>query len=194
MATPAVVLPVTWAVWWVSWMVAAAWSDRAVSRAPRQQQILYRAVAAAGALLLFGPYRHAFESEGVLWHTPVALGWACTAIACAGLAFTWWARLHLGRLWSASVGRKAGHRLVDTGPYGLVRHPIYTGITLAAIGTAAMRGTVAGWLGAAIMTLGWYIKLQLEERFLREQLGADAYDDYARRVPMLVPWTGTRRR
>jgi protein-S-isoprenylcysteine O-methyltransferase Ste14 len=193
MFTPAVVLPVIWGVWWVSWMAAAAWSDRAVSRPPRHEQILYRALAAAGALLLFGSYRHAFASEVVLWHTPVPLAWACVAIACAGFAFTWWARFHLGRLWSASVGRKADHRLVDTGPYGMVRHPIYTGVTLASIGSAAMRGTIAGWLGAAVMTLGWYIKLRLEERFLREQLGADAYDDYTRRVPMLVPRPGSRR-
>ena len=109
------------------------------------------------------------------------------AVAGLGSTFTWWARVHLGRLWSSNVGRKADYRIVETGPYGIVRHPIYTGITLASFATAGMRGTVAGWLGAAVMTLGWTVKANLEEAFLREQLGAEAYADYARRVPMLVP-------
>jgi protein-S-isoprenylcysteine O-methyltransferase Ste14 len=191
MLTPDLVMPALWAVWWISWLAAAAWSDRAAARPPGQKQILYRMLAAAGALLLFGPYRHEFRSELVLWRTPVALSWTLIAIACIGLTFTWWARIHLGRLWSPSVGRKADHRVVDTGPYGIVRHPIYTGIILASLATAAMRGTVTGWAGAAVMTLGWWIKARLEEGFLREQLGAEAYGEYARRVPMLVPRFGS---
>jgi protein-S-isoprenylcysteine O-methyltransferase Ste14 len=54
--------------------------------------------------------------------------------------------------------------------------------------TAALRGTAGAWLGVAVMTFGWYVKARLEERFLREQLGAEAYGAYARRVPMLVPF------
>jgi protein-S-isoprenylcysteine O-methyltransferase Ste14 len=73
-----------------------------------------------------------------------------------------------------------------------VRHPIYTGIILASVATAAMRGTALAWLGFCVMTAGWVIKARLEEAFLREQLGADAYGEYARRVPMLVPRPGRR--
>ena len=109
-----------WFVWWISWLAAAAWSDRAVKRPPRRSQIIYRVMAAAGAILLFGLYQHDLSAELVLWHTPVPAAWAMVAIACAGLLFTWWARVHLGRLWSSSVGRKADHRVVDTGPYALV--------------------------------------------------------------------------
>jgi protein-S-isoprenylcysteine O-methyltransferase Ste14 len=186
--TPQIALALVWTVWWLSWLAAAWWSDRAVSRPPRRQQILYRLCAMAGVVLLFGGYRHDFRSELVLWQTPDAIAWLMVAAAACGFAFTWWARLHLGRLWSANVGRKAGHRVVDTGPYGVVRHPIYTGITLASIATAAMRGTAAGWAGAAIMTAGWVIKARLEEDFLRQQLGIEAYDAYARRIPMLIPF------
>ena len=189
--TPDVVLPAVWAAWWLSWLAAAAWSDRPVTRPPRRRQIVYRLMAMAGVVLLFGPYRHEFRSELILWRTPIAVSWILVAIACAGLAFTWWARIHLGRLWSTSVTRKADHRIVDTGPYGIVRHPIYTGISLAAFATAVMRGTAAGWAGAAVMTLGWYVKARLEESFLREQLGAEAYGAYARRVPMPVPRLGS---
>ncbi len=187
MGTPEVALRILWFVWWITWLAAAAWSDRAVKRPPRRSQIIYRLLAAAGAILLFGLYRHDPRAEGLMWQTPLAIAWAMVAIAGTGLLFTWWARIHLGRLWSSSVGRKADHRVVDTGPYGLVRHPIYSGITLASIATAALRGTAAAWLGAAVMTLGWYVKARMEEGFLRDELGADAYDAYARRVPMLIP-------
>ena len=74
-----------------------------------------------------------------------------------------------------------------------MRHPIYTGIIIASVATAAMRGTAVAWLGACVMTSGWVIKARLEEEFLREQLGAKAYGEYARRVPMLAPLGGRRR-
>jgi protein-S-isoprenylcysteine O-methyltransferase Ste14 len=185
---PLIALSVLWVSWWLSWLVAALWRDRAAAKPPRRQEIAYRLFAVTGFLLLFGPYRHALRSEGILWHMPGPAAWLLVGVALAGFAFTWWARLHLGRLWSSSVGRKAGHHIIDSGPYGIVRHPIYTGITLATMATAAVRGTLAGWAGVTLLTIGWVIKARLEEAFLREQLGAQAYDAYARRVPMLVPF------
>ncbi len=190
--TPQATIVTLWLTWWVSWLAAAVWSDRPVKRPGQQHQIAYRLLAILGIVLLAGTYPHRFQQEIVLWRSPAALAWASTAIVLAGLLFTWWARIHLGRLWSSSVTRKADHRIVDTGPYGIVRHPIYTGITLAAIATATMRGTAVGWLGAGIMTVGWVVKARLEERFLREQLGEHPYAEYASRVPMLVPRPGRR--
>ena len=90
-----------WFVWWISWMAAAAWSDRAVKRPPRRHQIVYRLFAAVGAVLLFGLYRHDVRAEVILWLTPRWLAASMVVMAAAGLLFTWWARLHLGRLWSA---------------------------------------------------------------------------------------------
>ena len=114
--------------------------------------------------------------------------WACVALAAAGFAFCWWARLHLGRLWSANVARKADHKVIDSGPYALVRHPIYTGIIAASLAMMLTRGTAVGLLGFGFTVLSWYLKARLEERYLREQLGAVDYDAYAARVPMLVPF------
>jgi protein-S-isoprenylcysteine O-methyltransferase Ste14 len=188
MRAPQIVMTGLWVAWWLSWLAAAWWRDRAAAKPSRVRQIGYRLLAAAGMVLLFGSYRHAFESEVILWRTPEAAGWLLDVGALGGFAFTWWARVHLGRLWSSNVGRKAGHHVVDTGPYGIVRHPIYTGISVSAIATAVLRGTLAGWAGFAIMTIGWIVKARLEEEFLRAELGAGAYDAYARRVPMLVPF------
>ncbi len=193
MMTPEVTIQTIWLVWWVSWLAAAAWSDRAVKRPSARHQVLYRILAGLGAVLLFGLYRHDRRAEMILWRTPVALAWAMVWAVFAGLLFTWWARIHLGRLWSSSVTRKADHHVVDTGPYGIVRHPIYTGIIFASAATAAMRGTTLAWVGACVMTAGWVIKARLEEEFLRKELGAEAYGEYARRVPMLVPLTRRRR-
>jgi len=182
------VMAALWGVWWVSWLAAAFWSDRSVDRPPASNQMLYRLLAMAGLLLLFGAYDRGGDADVRLWQSGRAVDTAMIAAAAAGFAFTWWARLHIGRLWSSSVTRKSNHQIIDTGPYGIVRHPIYSGITLAAFATAVMRGTPLAFAGAAIMTAGWYVKARLEERFLRAQLGADRYGAYASRVPMLIPF------
>jgi protein-S-isoprenylcysteine O-methyltransferase Ste14 len=78
--------------------------------------------------------------------------------------------------------------VIDTGPYALVRHPIYTGIIAAIVATAAAQATVTGITGAALVVFGLWLKARAEERFLTAELGADAYGGYRRRVPMLVPF------
>ena len=85
--------------------------------------------------------------------------------------------------------QKAGHHVVDTGPYRLVRHPIYLGLIFAAFATAIEKGTSYALFGAAILTFGFYRKARREERFLRVELGEDAYDAYACKTAMLVPFT-----
>ena len=176
-----------WVVWWILWIAASAWSDRDVKAPPRRQHVSYRLLPVAGVFLLFGADGLTRSGEVTLWDTPRIVAWMMVAVAIAGFLFAGWARIHLGRLWSGIVSRKADHHIVDTGPYGIVRHPIYAGIIVASAATAAQRGTGQAWLGMAVMTLGWYIKARLEERFLRDELGP-AYDAYSRRVPMLVPF------
>ena len=182
-----------WIAWFVSWWLAAVWSNPTVKQPEARREIPYRLVVIVGIFLLAGLYPHHFSSEIILWRTGVSFGWAMVALAAAGFLFMWWARIYLGKLWSAGVRLKTGHHIVDTGPYGLVRHPIYTGIIVAGFASAFLRGTVAGFLGATLMTVSWYIKARVEERFLREQLGAESYDAYARRVPMLVPFLGGKK-
>ena len=123
-----------------------------------------------------------------LWVTPDAIGWWLFGVAAIGVLFMWWARIHLGVLWSGSVTRKDDHKIVDTGPYRIVRHPIYTGLLIGALAVALLLGTVNGFAGFALLWIGFFIKARLEERFLRQGLGAEPYDAYAARVPMLVPF------
>jgi protein-S-isoprenylcysteine O-methyltransferase Ste14 len=95
----------------------------------------------------------------------------------------------LGRLWSGFVSRKEGHRVVDTGPYRLVRHPIYTGIDAASFAVLVVKASPLALAGFVLVVWGYWLKARIEERFLREELGSEAYDAYARRVPMLVPFS-----
>jgi protein-S-isoprenylcysteine O-methyltransferase Ste14 len=175
-----------WGAWAVSWGAAALWSSRAVRRAGFAAEALYRIGLAVGAVMLLTPAWGIWTPR--LWEIGAAPGWGLVALAVLGFAFCWWARLHLGRLWSGSVTRKPDHIIVQSGPYGLVRHPIYTGLLLAIFATAAAEGTLLALAGTLVITASLYIKARLEERFLAAELGAAAYEAYRRRVPMLVPF------
>ncbi len=175
-----------WLFWLVSWLLAASWADPAQKRANFRSEARYRVLWLAGTALLFIP-AHGYVGRMRLWMPTLPEAWIRVALIAIGIAFAWWARLHLGRLWSATVMAKADHRVVDTGPYGLVRHPIYTGLLLSVFATAAVKGTIWGIAGAALLLVGIVVKARLEESFLRGELGT-AYIDYASRVPMLVPF------
>jgi protein-S-isoprenylcysteine O-methyltransferase Ste14 len=178
-----------WVVWALSWFAAAAWTNTTIKRAGLLRELPYRFLVLLGAYLLLGLHSSHYDLLYRFWRPLTGIaGWVLFLLVFAGLAFSWWARLYLGRMWSSSITRKSAHHVVDTGPYRFVRHPIYTGITVASLATAVMQGAPSTFLGAALMTAGWYIKARLEERFLREELGPEAYDSYARRVPMLVPF------
>ena len=176
-----------WILWLVSWLVASVWSSRTVKRAPIGPQLSDRVITVLGGVLLFTGLGRDDLAELRLWDLDANGAWSLTVVVALGLVFAWWARLHLGRLWSGSVTQKEGHRIVDTGPYAIVRHPIYTGLLLSAFTTAAIEATWFAFAGAALMTLGFFLKARLEERFLRGDLGV-AYDEYRRRVRMLIPF------
>jgi protein-S-isoprenylcysteine O-methyltransferase Ste14 len=81
-----------------------------------------------------------------IWHVGYNGAYLLAELTVAGTLFAW-SRIHLGRLWSGAITRKEGHRIVDTGPYGLVRHPIYTGLIAATLTTAAAQATLTAIVG-----------------------------------------------
>jgi protein-S-isoprenylcysteine O-methyltransferase Ste14 len=176
----------TWFVWIVSWMVAAFWANRTEKRVITWETVLYRLLILAGAVLAT-PWAARRLHMARLWNVGFAGASALLLLTLAGLLFTWWARIHLGRLWSGSITRKEDHHVIDTGPYGLVRHPIYTGVIFALFASSVAQAAVSGLAGAALIAFGLWLKARIEERFLTDELGADAYGAYRRRVPMLVP-------
>jgi protein-S-isoprenylcysteine O-methyltransferase Ste14 len=100
--------------------------------------------------------------------------------------FAAWARVTLGRNWSATITVKQDHDLITSGPYRFVRHPIYTGLLLGLAGIAVARGEWRGVLGVVLAFGAFWRKLRIEERWMREQFGG-AYDEYSRRVAALIP-------
>jgi len=179
---------VAFAIWVPTWFAAGLWAAPAAKSATPAQEWLYRVLTFAGAALIFAAAPRLSDDRFDLWDFPRPAKWILFGVAIAGLLFTWWARLHLGRLWSSNVTRKADHHVVDTGPYAIVRHPIYTGLIVALLAAAVQDGSLISLFGVAVMILGFFIKARLEEKFLRAELGAEAYDSYRRRVPMLMPF------
>ena len=117
---PIAAIYLAWLVWVVSWILAAVWSSKAQSRPGLESEATYRALTVVGVVLLFFTASHAPGSSGwprrvivplppaltaPLWILPGAAAWACVALTVAGFAFAWWARIHLGRLWSGSITR-----------------------------------------------------------------------------------------
>ena len=121
-----------------------------------------------------------------LWGASTGAHWIGAAFVLAGLLFALWARMRLGRNWSAKVVLKKEHELVTQGPYAWVRHPIYTGVLLMVAGTAIAVGTPASLVGLTLVIWSAWIKLRLEEALMLEQF-PDTYPAYQQRVKRLVP-------
>ena len=176
-----------WIGWLMSWLTASFWSDRVQKHLAAPQTWTYRAALIAGGILLAPPTAWLL-SEAPLWQLGYRGTFVLLAIMLIGLCFTWWARIHLGRLWSGVITHKEGHKIIDRGPYAFIRHPIYTGLVVALFATAAVEATVPALLGAALMIFGFWLKARSEEQFLRIELGPEFYRAYCRRVPMIVPF------
>ncbi|HEY2527596.1 MAG TPA: isoprenylcysteine carboxylmethyltransferase family protein [Xanthobacteraceae bacterium] len=188
---PSETFEVIWIAWFVSWMAASFWSGRTEKRAATWDTWAYRTTILCGAILI-APWTARVLGERPIWQVGDSGAYALVGVMLLGLLLTWLARIHLGRLWSSAITRKQEHRIVDTGPYAFVRHPIYTGIIIALVATAATEATLVALLGAALIAFGLYLKARAEERFLMVELGPDAYRSYCRRVPMLVPFLPPR--
>jgi len=181
-------VPGLWCVWLLYWRISAA-GVKAVARreSPASRAAHLVPLVIAGLLLCVSPIpRGGLLFERFLPRT-LATYWSGTALLVLGLAFSVWARIHLGRNWSATVTVKHDHELIRGGPYARVRHPIYTGLLLGFIGTAIVRGDWRGVLAVVIVLLALWRKLRLEERFMSETFG-DEYRRYCEHTAALIPF------
>lgn len=198
---PKYVVVFLWFAWLVSWLAASNWAKETVKAPARRNEVPYRILQTLGFAMVFMSLGQSasYEPEpGIdatilaflfsqVWEPAGWLSWIAVLLTAGGFAFAWWARLHLGELWSSSVTRKQDHTVIDSGPYGIVRHPIYTGMLLATIAVVLISGRWLALIGFIVVIAAIWVKARLEERFLREELGPEAYGAYAKRVPMLVP-------
>lgn len=120
---------------------------------------------------------------------PDTLGWQslAAAVTVAGVLVAIWSRFYLGGNWSATVTVKQDHELIRSGPYSVVRHPIYSGLLLALLGTALAVGEIRGLLAVALALLAWKIKSRREESFMESEFG-EQYVQYRQNVKGLVPF------
>lgn len=109
-----------------------------------------------------------------------------TALTWMGIGFAIWARYHLAENWSARVTIKEGHQLIRTGPYARLRHPIYSGLVLAAIGSAVVIDRWRCVFGVSLVLIGYCIKAKKEENMLTRQFG-DAFREHQKHTGFLIP-------
>jgi protein-S-isoprenylcysteine O-methyltransferase Ste14 len=177
---------------WIAWLIYWRAASIGVKAARRRESLASRAghivpLVLAAILLSINP----FPGGGVLFRrflpaSDIAYG-AGALLVVLGLAFSVWARLYIGRNWSGTVAVKQDHELIRRGPYALVRHPIYTGLLLAFIGSALARGEWRGVLAVLIVFVALWRKLRLEERWMSETFG-DEYRRYRAHTAALIPF------
>ena len=175
-----------WVGWVVYWIVAA----RHTLTNRRTESLLtgasYRVPLVLGIILLAFPGYRRSPGDPVLWPQSVVGVAIGLGLVIIGLSIAVWARRHLGKYWSGRITLKLEHHVIQSGPYTFVRHPIYSGILLALLGTVISIGTVRSCIAFALVFASFILKLTLEERWLCTHLGAE-YEEYRRQVKALIP-------
>lgn len=175
-----IVFAIGWVAFWVYWVVAAFFVKR--GRAAWSRELRARAVIFILVIILIrlGTFRgHDLNTNS--WRAGLGL-----VLFAGGLAFAIWARIHIGRNWGTPMSQKNDPELVTSGPYRLVRHPIYTGIVTATIGTAV--ALTWFWLVPVVLAAAYFTySAIIEERNLTEQF-PNSYPMYKRSTKMIVPF------
>jgi protein-S-isoprenylcysteine O-methyltransferase Ste14 len=181
------------AVLWLGWLAYWIAAGRDVKATARRESYSTRLahvaliVLVAALLAIRGLPLHWLDRRFLADTIPAY--WLGLLMVAAGLAFAVWARVHLGRNWSGTVTVKQDHELIRTGPYRRVRHPIYTGMLFAILGTAVAFGEWRGLIAFGFLTVALLLKLRMEERFMSETF-PDRYPRYRAEVPALIPFIG----
>ena len=179
--------PAVWILFFLYWQIKAANTKTTQRLEPAASRIL-RVFIFLIAIVILSTTRIPLPWLYLqLWPVGLLPFWLGAAVTIAGLLFAVWARQHLGSNWSRSVTIKQGHELITTGPYAVVRHPIYTGILTGFLGTAIALAQVRGFIGVVLVFLAFWGKLRTEEEWMRSQFG-ETYAAYAYHTAALVPY------
>jgi len=179
MRTLDIAIGIIWIAFWVYWLAAASGAKETTGTGrTRRPPGMFIGIL---ALIVI----RAFHPAAATIHAPVvqAIG---TILFVAGLGLAVWARVYLGRNWGMPMTQKQEPELVTSGPYSRVRHPIYTGILLAMVGTALASSLY--WLVAAVITGTYFLySATVEERNLNATFPS-TYPDYQARTKKVIPF------
>jgi len=174
-----------WVAFYILWLLWATRIKKAERRETGFTYFLHRVLVIAGFLLIFFniPEKWLYHRvlPGALWLPALGI-----AVAVAGFAFAIWARIHIGRNWSSAVTSRVQHELIRSGPYRWVRHPIYSGLMLALLGTVLVQDQLRGIIALVLVYAGWKIKSRLEEKMMVSTFG-EQYIAYANSTGALFP-------
>ncbi len=183
-AAPSTIVAACWIVFAITWAIAALFVKRTVERSWGWGRLLMIAV---GTLAYWTVRNPNVLGARRLWTPASFTEWLAAAVVVLGLGVTLWARLALGRNWSGSVTFKQDHELIERGPYHYVRHPIYTGLLLMALGSAMLNAWASAFAFCGILLIGFLFKLRAEEQLLTRHF-PEAYPRYRQRVRALIPF------
>ena len=195
MITYNTIIFVSWAAFLLVWGISAFFVKQDVRGGGWQRFWVFWVLRlAAAAIIIFAAVRLGRRADypaAVFFSHPLftptlILGWTGALLTAIGISFAIWARVNLGRNWSSRPTMKEQHELVTTGPYAYVRHPIYTGIMLAALGTAIM-SSIFGILMLIFISIFFALRINKEEKIMLE-LFPNRYPEYQKHTKRLLPF------
>ena len=182
------IIPALWLAFAVYWAISALSAKRSIGAPPWWRQRLPHLAVLVLVIAVFHGFGngHGLRALQAYQARSITLGAIGTALVLLGVSLAVFARVYLGRNWGMPMSRKADPELVTGGPYAHVRHPIYTGIIVAMLGSAV--GESFYWVLPLIFFTPYFIfSARREERLMCEQFPAQ-YPDYMRRTDMIVPF------
>lgn len=179
--------PAVWVAFVIYWLIKAFNTKKTQRLEPAVSRILRALTIIVAIVLLSTTWIPLPWLYRPLWRQGFWSFWLGAALTVSGLLFAVWAREHLGRNWSRSVTIKQDHELITTGPYAVLRHPIYTGILTGLLGLAIALSEARGFVVFVLFFLVFWAKFRMEEQWMRSQFG-ETYARYVHRTAALVPY------
>ncbi|HWA24108.1 MAG TPA: isoprenylcysteine carboxylmethyltransferase family protein [Lacunisphaera sp.] len=176
-----------WCVFYAFWIAVALRAKRTAKADSVAGSVAYRIPLILGVFLLFSSHRLGVPLATRVIAGGTGLALVSMAMSVMGLVICLWARVTLGRNWSAVVVVKQDHELIQAGPYRFVRHPIYTGIIMMFSANVLLDGRVGALVGLVCFIASFQLKLLREEKLMLAEFPGE-YPDYCRRVKRLLPF------